>query len=62
MGNELGYLIPDTSSQQAREIAHRVQENLSALDISDLTGGTSFYLSVCIGSLPFPIILSILWN
>ncbi|HOV38429.1 MAG TPA: GGDEF domain-containing protein [Spirochaetales bacterium] len=54
MGNELGYILPDTSSQQAREIAHRVQENLSALDISDLTGGASFSLSVSIGIATFP--------
>ncbi len=55
MGNELGCILPDTDRKQAEETAKLIQKAYHRIDISDLTGGNPFKISVSIGIAVFPL-------
>jgi diguanylate cyclase (GGDEF)-like protein len=54
MGNELSCLLPDTDRKGALAAAEAIRGILSALDLSQLTGGADFHLSVSTGIAVFP--------
>ncbi len=55
MGNELGCILPETDKNQAEEVARSIQKAYHGIDISDLTGGVPFQISVSIGIAVFPL-------
>lgn len=55
MGNELGCILPDTDRNQAEEAARGIQKAYHGIDISDLTRGAPFQISVSIGIAVFPL-------
>ena len=54
MGNELSCLYPDTGRQEARTVAGGIMSFLHAMDLSAITPGVSFKLSISIGAAVFP--------
>ena len=54
MGNELACLFPETGKEVAREIAQGIRRLLNSLDLSAMTEGRPFELSVSIGVAVFP--------
>lgn len=55
MGNELGIVLPEADVKQAEEIAKAIQKAYHGIDLSDLTGGDPFKISVSIGVAVFPL-------
>ncbi|MDR1931222.1 MAG: GGDEF domain-containing protein [Spirochaetales bacterium] len=54
MGNELACVFPDTDRQKALLMAEDIRSLLNKLDVSSMTGGKPFELSVSIGAAVFP--------
>jgi diguanylate cyclase (GGDEF)-like protein len=54
MGNEIACVFPDTSREKALQIAKETRSLLNALDLSAMTNGKPFTLSVSIGIAVFP--------
>lgn len=55
MGNELGIVLPEADKLQAEEVAKAIQKAYQGIDLSDLTGGVPFRISVSIGIAVFPL-------
>jgi diguanylate cyclase (GGDEF)-like protein len=54
MGNEIVCLFPETNKKMALELAHGIKTLLNKLDLSAITEGRPFELSVSIGIAVFP--------
>ncbi len=54
MGNELSCFLPGVGRDGARAVAERIQRDFASLDLSPLTGGSDFRLSVSAGIAIFP--------
>jgi diguanylate cyclase (GGDEF)-like protein len=54
MGNELACLLPETGREKAREAAESIRRLYNELDLSAVTGGAPFEISVSIGIGVFP--------
>ncbi|MFQ3621738.1 MAG: GGDEF domain-containing protein [Spirochaetales bacterium] len=54
MGNELGCILPHTDIPEAQTLALSIQKAYNSLDISDLTQGNPFTITVSIGIAVYP--------
>lgn len=54
LGNEMAVILPGAGRREAEGAAGRVRELMRALDLSSVTGGRAFTLSVSVGAALYP--------